>query len=155
MPPVKILMGLHPNAGWRSFKTGKDVTTNCGPFSEVVYSNGLWFVPPYEGSIITTRSGGGELTDFGAKLLREFTMQNCPIRLIRYGLKQIELFLPKTSEWGSVLELALSRIACAHSCTTQYELETRDMSGGTPSWSTPMNAELEEIDEFTGCFALA
>jgi hypothetical protein len=139
--PVKILMGLHPHAGWRSFKTSKDVTIlDFFDNGLVVYDQGhLQYVS------LTTK--------FGRELLGLIANGSLVTR-IRYRRKQFEIFQDENGPaWDERLEEVLQDIALAHSDTTEYVLEVCDMSGGEPRRVEP-GEELEEIDERSDSFVV-
>lgn len=138
---VKIIMGLHPHAGWRSFMTDQDV---------LVFSRDITGKTVYERGQIRHEA---LMTPFGHKLvhrLAAFGRGGVLADRIRYRKKQIEILLEKDGPtWDERTDQILHYIALEHSDTFQYVLEVRDMSGGEPSWDNDPDAEeLEEIEEF-------
>jgi hypothetical protein len=152
--PVKILMGLHPHPGWRSFKTSEDVTILDFPNNLVVYHRGNWRREQYEQYKIL-------LEPFGRRLLHRLSEGiiggRPPVSRLRYHKKQFEIFLDENGPtWDERLEEVLQDIALAHSNTAQYVLEVHDMSGGKTRWDIDPDAkELEEIDEREDSFAIS
>jgi hypothetical protein len=147
MKPVKILMGLHPHAGWRSFKTSEEVSTLWfGDEPLTVYENGR-------------TSHESVMTPFGFRLARRLTaagMGAVLVDRIRYGTRQFELYLEQGGPtWEELLPSILHYIALEHSDTGQYVLEVCDMSGGEQRWDIDPDAEeLEEIDEHSDSFTV-
>jgi hypothetical protein len=147
MTPVKILMGLHPHAGWRSFKTDKDVSIL--KFREpalVVYVR-----PRMQYTGLTTPFGGRLLHRLGGIGYGSGGL----VDRMSYRTKQFEIFLGQGGPtWDERIEQILHYIALDHSDTGQYVLEVHDMSGGEPRWDTEPGEELEEIDERANSFVI-
>jgi hypothetical protein len=154
MKPVKIIMGLHPHAGWRSFKTSDDVTILDFPDNVVVYHSGKWRLEQYE-------QYNKLLQPFGRRLLHRLSEGiigvRSPVDRLRYHKKQFEIFLDENGPtWEERLEEVLWDIALAHSGTPEYLLEVRDMSGGEMRWDIDPDAEeLEEIEERADSFCIS
>jgi hypothetical protein len=146
--PVKIIMGLHPHAGWRSFKTSKEV----GDIDLLIHP--LLVVSDRR---IRVPVGGNQLiTDFGRQLVRHLTHHDGLVEHIRLGMQQFELFLTEQGpSWEEILPQLLPVIASVHSGTPEYVLEIRDMSVGEQRWDIEPDAEeLEEIEEREDSFTV-
>lgn len=143
-------MGIHPNAGWRSFKTDQDVVKpeliTVGAGGMLVWAQGL---------LVAQSVSWRYLTDFGQDLLDELVSGHTPAELIRYrNGKQFEIFVGEESGgWEEHTESILRLIAKAHSRSANYTVELRDMSGGEPTWQAYFLEELEEIEEYESSFA--
>ena len=137
-------MGIHPNAGWRSFKTDKPVSYYIGSSAIFVAAPGLSELEGWAASY---------LTPFGQRLLQNLLPINAAIAFIRIRERQFEIFITKESGGWEAYELHILReIAKAYDGDWNYELETRDMSGGNPTWDAYLLEELEEIEEFEDSF---
>jgi hypothetical protein len=142
--PVNILMGLYPNAGWRSFKTDQPVSIHINTEGVFVAAPCSW--PPKE------PMHQMHLTPFGAKLLEELEMIDFAVAFVRYKCQQFEIFVRMEYGWDSILLTLLWSIAKAHSGAPHYNLETLDMSGGKMLWDSYFPEELEQIEEPSGFF---
>jgi hypothetical protein len=145
---VKILMGLHPNAGWRSFKTDTDILRS--QWSEL---SGVMVHINNSPLLLSEDFRKNGLTDFGRRLL--FPLATSPgIHFLRYRQRQIEIYIAEEVGWEESLRDILSSIAYTHSrgFTSSFNLEVRNMSDGEPSWQAYFLEELEEIEELENSF---
>lgn len=138
--PPRIIIGVHPHAGWRSFSTDKKLLadSNEGAQTVMVYADGL---------ILSLERQQTELTHFGASLLEQLSENGYTFRFVRFKRYHAEVYVDVRNGWSSE-GLVLRAIACAYSFGREWIQERRDMTGGQrPTWSADFTGELEETEQ--------